>query len=349
MLTTKSKSDTLDHVATASIPELKALLDSNDTHLEHELQVCAKTLAELQFGRRIYLRGLIEISNVCRNDCYYCGIRSGNERITRYRLTADEVMSACERGYEIGFRTFVLQGGEDPYWRGERLVSLVRNIRTSYPECAITLSLGEMEYVEYEALFRAGANRYLLRHETYDKEHYESLHPSTMDQEHRLQALRDLKQIGYQVGTGVMIGSPGQTTAHLAQDLDFIHRLQPAMIGVGPFIPHEDTPLGTYPAGSLSMTLRFLALCRLLNPRALIPATTAVATLHPEGRLAAIRSGCNVVMPNLSPLNHRADYALYNNKAYSGSEAAEGVALLQAQLDTIGYQIDWGRGDAPAS
>ena len=258
-------------------------------------------------------------------------------------------MSACERGYEIGFRTFVLQGGEDPYWRGERLVSLVRNIRTSYPECAITLSLGEMEYAEYEALFRAGANRYLLRHETYDKEHYQSLHPSAMAQEHRLQALRDLKQIGYQVGTGVMIGSPGQTTAHLAQDLDFIRRLQPAMIGVGPFIPHEDTPLGTYPAGSLSMTLRFLALCRLLNPRALIPATTAVATLHPEGRLAAIRSGCNVVMPNLSPLNHRADYALYNNKAYSGSEAAEGVALLQAQLDTIDYQIDWGRGDAPAS
>lgn len=347
MLTTRG--DTLEHVAQASLTELEAILDSSDTHLEHALQVRAGAIAEQHFGRRIYLRGLIEISNVCRNDCYYCGIRSANAQVSRYRLTAEEIMSACQGGYEIGFRTFVLQGGEDPYWRGDRLVALVHRIRSTYPACAITLSLGEMEREEYEALFRAGANRYLLRHETYDSQHYQQLHPSTMSQAHRLQALHELKRIGYQVGTGIMVGSPGQTTAHLAQDLAFIRRLRPAMIGVGPFIPHEDTPLRGYPAGSLSMTLRFLALCRLMNPQALIPATTAIATLHPEGRLAAIRSGCNVVMPNLSPLNHRADYALYNNKACLGAEAAEGVALLEAQLDTIGYQIDWGRGDAPAS
>ena len=342
-------SDILEGLAQASIPDLEAILVNHDTHLEHTLQMRAKTVTEQYFGQKVYLRGVIEISNYCRNNCYYCGIRSANRCITRYRLSAEEVEDACKRGYEIGFRTFVLQGGEDLYWRGEHLISTVRRIHSNYPDCAITLSLGEMEYEEYKALFDAGATRYLLRHETYDKVHYEQLHPNTMDRAHRLQAILDLKNIGYQVGTGIMVGSPGQTTAHLAKDLDFIRRLQPEMIGVGPFIPHKDTPLGSAPAGNLLMTLRFIALCRILNPRALIPATTAVASLHPRGRLEAICHGCNVVMPNLSPPIHRADYALYNNKAYLGAEAAEGTRLLQAQLNTIGYEIDWGRGDAPTS
>lgn len=297
------------------------------------------------FGRGIFVRGLIEISNICQNDCYYCGIRKSNKRVSRYRLTHEEVLSACEEGYKIGFRTFVVQGGEDPYWRGDRLIDLIHDIRIKYPDCAITLSLGELAKSELTALYQAGANRYLLRHETINREHYATLHPQEMRQETRLQALKNLKEIGFQVGTGVMIGSPEQTLSHLAEDLAFIASLQPEMIGLGPFIPHVDTPYRSKSAGTLETTLRFIALCRLTCPRANIPATTAVATLDPEGRKRAILAGANVVMPNLSPPNYRALYNLYDHKAYSGSEAAEGVALLEQELETISYTINWDRGD----
>lgn len=325
--------------------EYAELLSAATPKSGETLLAAAGQVAQQRFGRGIYVRGLIEISNICANDCYYCGIRRSNDSVERYRLSREEVLKSCKVGYEIGFRTFVLQGGEDPYWRGSRLVGLVRDIRHLYPDCAITLSLGEMSRDEYQRLYDAGANRYLLRHETYDALHYDQLHPPEMKRANRLQCLRDLRDIGYQVGTGIMVGSPGQTPAHMAEDLAFIAELQPHMIGVGPFIPHRDTPLGTEPAGDLEMTLRFVSLCRLICPDANIPATTAVATLHSKGRLSAIRSGANVVMPNLSPTRGRALYSLYNDKAYSGSEAAEGVALLQQELDSIGYHIEWSRGD----
>lgn len=325
--------------------DLVDLLASSDQAVDEALRSMAKEYAVRLYGRGILVRGLIEVSNFCANDCLYCGIRRSNRGAVRYRLSPHEVLECCAVGYEIGFRTFVLQGGEDPYWRGERLVEVVRSIRSAYPDCAITLSLGEMTPDEYRALHDAGANRYLLRHETYNEAHYRTLHPDTMSRDHRLACLDALREIGYQVGTGVMVGSPGQTIEHLAEDLDFIRCFRPEMIGVGPFIPHEATPFAEAPAGTLALTLRFLALCRILCPSALIPATTAIATLSSVGRREAILSGCNVVMPNLSPASHRADYTLYNNKASLGSESAEGVQLLSDQLASFGYHIDWRRGD----
>lgn len=321
------------------------LLSCTDPDFDDSITQLARRTAEVRFGRGVFVRGLIEISNICANNCYYCGIRRDNAHVERYRLSADEILQSCSVGYDIGFRTFVLQGGEDPYWRGERLEQLVRDIKERYPDCALTLSLGEMERSAYLRLFEAGANRYLLRHETYDAQHYGSLHPQEMSGAHRLQCIRDLKEIGFQTGTGIMVGSPGQTVKHLAQDLAFIAELQPEMIGVGPFLPHQDTPFGTMEAGTLEMTLRFVSLCRLICPDANIPATTAVASLHQEGRCRAILAGANVVMPNLSPTRGRALYSLYDGKAYSGAEAAEGVALLERDLEKIGYHIDWGRGD----
>ena len=324
-----------------SIQECRELLTLDGEAIEHQ----AGALAQAHFGRKVYLRGLIEISNICRNNCYYCGLRRANSKLLRYRLHETEIMAACICGYVKGFRTFVLQGGEDPYWRGAKLEALVLHLRREFPDCAITLSMGEMEFEEYQRLFQAGANRYLLRHETIAPTHYRLLHPAEMSQTHRLMALLNLKTIGYQVGTGIMVGSPYQSLDHLADDLRFIAQFQPQMVGVGPFIPHIDTPFHAMLPGQLQLTLRFLALCRIACPKANIPATTAVATLSPRGRLQAILAGANVVMPNLTPPHVRSYYALYDHKATTGAEAAEGLAALEQQLNAIHYAICWDRGD----
>lgn len=327
--------------------EIVSLLRDPSTDTTKALSEYARAIAERSFGRKIFLRGLIEISNYCANDCYYCGIRRSNTQLIRYRLSSEEILLQCDEGHSIGFHTFVLQGGEDHYWRGERLVKLIQTIRRRYPEVAITLSLGEMEPHEYQDLYNAGANRYLLRHETHNVTHYSLLHPPGMSLSHRLASLAALQRIGFQTGTGIMVGSPKQTIEHMAEDLIFIRDFNPAMIGVGPFLPHSATPFAQKAKGSLELTLRFLALCRIFCPTAMIPATTAMATLHPEGRIRAVLSGCNVVMPNLSPMSHRKDYSLYDHKASLGAESAEGVTLLKKELEKIGYSIDWGRGDAP--
>lgn len=340
----------LGRIESLTQEDFRHLLTGEDPEAERRLFLRAHYETTRRFGRKIFVRGLIEISNICRNDCYYCGLRRSNRALGRYRLSREEILEACRIGYGIGFRTFVLQGGEDLYWRGARLVDLVREIKGLYGDCALTLSLGEMEADEYRDLYRAGADRYLLRHETHNLAHYARLHPPEMSGRHRLACLRELKAIGFQTGTGIMVGSPGQTVVHIAEDLAFIADLRPEMIGVGPFLTHKDTPFRHEKNGSLDVTLRFIALCRLICPDALIPATTAVATLHPEGRSRAILSGSNVVMPNLSPPAHRRQYALYDDKACLGSEAAEGIRLLAEELHKIDYEIDFGRGDyAPSA
>ena len=325
--------------------EYKALLLCRDTALAAYLQGLAREEALARFGNKIFIRGLIEITNRCRNNCYYCGIRKENRNIVRYELAQEEILSCCHEGYRLGFRTFVLQGGEDPALTEERIEDIVSTIRRSYPDCAITLSLGEKSREAYERFFQAGANRYLLRHETYDKEHYQQLHPAGMSCEHRLQCLRDLKDIGYQTGTGIMVGSPGQTIEHLIQDILFIEQLRPEMIGIGPFLSHRDTPFAQSPSGTVERTLLLLSIFRLMHPSALIPATTALATLTTDGREQGILAGANLVMHNLSPQEERKKYNLYNNKASLGAESAEGLNILQQQLEKIGYQISFSRGD----
>ncbi len=331
---------------TLSDEKFRQLLECTDSAVLEELCRLARELREQHYGREVYIRGLIELTNICRNDCYYCGIRRSNREVPRYRLSADDVLACCAHGYDLGFRTFVMQGGEDPYWTEPRLVPLIHEMRQSYPDCAITLSLGEWPRSAYEAFYEAGANRYLLRHESFDPEHYGQLHPQELSARHRQDCLRALKAIGYQTGTGIMVGSPGQRTEHLIQDLRFIEELQPEMIGIGPFLPHRQTPFRDEAAGSLELTLKLLAIFRLMHPKALIPSTTALATLHPEGRIRGILAGANVVMPNLSPREERSKYQLYNDKAALGAEAAEGLGLLAEQLAGIGYRLSHQRGDA---
>lgn len=331
---------------TLSDDQFRQLLECTDSAVLEELCRLARELREQHYGREVYIRGLIELTNICRNDCYYCGIRRSNREVPRYRLSADDVLACCAHGYDLGFRTFVMQGGEDPYWTEPRLVALIHEMRQSYPDCAITLSLGEWPRSAYETFYEAGANRYLLRHESFDPEHYGQLHPQELSARHRQDCLRALKAIGYQTGTGIMVGSPGQRTEHLIQDLRFIEELQPEMIGIGPFLPHRQTPFRDEAAGSLELTLKLLAIFRLMHPKALIPSTTALATLHPEGRIRGILAGANVVMPNLSPREERSKYQLYNDKAALGAEAAEGLGLLAEQLAGIGYSLSHQRGDA---
>lgn len=325
--------------------KLALLVGTDDAELEALLADAARSVARLRFGNGVYVRGLIEISSYCRNGCYYCGIRAANRELQRYRLDKEQIMSSCRIGYALGFRTFVLQGGEDPFQTDSFVEEVVSAIHTAYPDCAITLSLGEKSRNAYESFFRAGATRYLLRHETYDAAHYRKLHPEGMSRDNRLRCLDELKAIGYQTGTGIMVGSPGQTVQHLVDDLLFMQRFRPQMIGIGPFMPHHATPFAHHPAGNLRQTLRLLSILRLMHPSALIPSTTALATLSPEGRTLGILAGANVVMPNLSPPSLRGSYALYDDKACLGAESAEGIALLQSQLASIGYRIDWGRGD----
>ena len=325
--------------------DLRSLLLHHDGQGADYLHGLARQTARKHFGNRIFIRGLVEIGNCCHNDCLYCGIRRSNRHVERYRLDRQTILECCRTGYEMGFRTFVLQGGEDPWMHDERTATLVSCLRQAFPDAAITLSLGEKTVEAYRRFFEAGANRYLLRHETHNPAHYALLHPASMSLDHRLHCLEELKRIGYQTGTGIMVGSPGQTADHLVEDIRFIHDFRPHMIGIGPFIPHHDTPFAHEPAGSVELTLRLISIFRLMHPAALIPATTALASLSPDGRERGILAGANVVMPNLSPLHSRAKYALYDNKASLGAEAAEGLALLDRRLAAIGYRIDKGRGD----
>ena len=311
------------------------------------LMLQAREVAQRQFGKSIYLRGLIELTNVCRNDCLYCGIRRGNTHVTRYTLTREQVMESCAQGYRIGFRTFVLQGGEWGEERSAWIAEIISEIRQRWPDCAITLSLGEHPRDTYALWRNAGADRYLLRHETHNERHYSLLHPQGMTIGHRLQCLDWLKELDYQVGTGIMVGSPFQSLKSLVEDIQYLIEFKPHMIGIGPFIPQHDTPFARFPAGSVEMTARLYAILRLALPHALIPSTTAMATLSPTGRLHGILAGANVVMPNLSPIDNREKYALYDNKAALGAESAQGIQLLSDELATIGYKIDWSRGDHP--
>ena len=306
----------------------------------------ARKIRQAYYGTDVYIRGLIEFTNYCKNDCYYCGIRRSNSRAHRYRLSEEQILRCCHQGYTLGFRTFVLQGGEDGYFTDERMVNLVKEIRKNYPDCAITLSIGERSYDSYLALFEAGADRYLLRHETWDEEHYRLLHPPALSAKHRQQCLLDLKKIGYQVGTGYMVGSPFQTAENLADDMLFLEKLNPQMVGIGPFIPHHDTPFKDQAAGTLELTLYMLGLIRLMLPKVLLPATTALGTIDEKGRELGILAGANVVMPNLSPENVRKDYLLYDNKICTGSEAAECRMDLENRMHAIGYQVVCHRGDS---
>ncbi len=342
----------VEHLALGGKLDVKQLgtllraVTTDDALLELLRDYAVRTARE-QFGLGIYIRGLIELSSYCRNDCLYCGLRRSNRTAERYRLTADEVIECCKEGYALGFRTIVLQGGEDGTHNDEWLEELLGRIRSHCPEAAITLSLGERSEESYRRLRRAGANRYLLRHEAADEQLYASLHPGSRGIAHRLQCIEALKRADYQVGMGMMIGVKGQTIDHIAQDLKLIEENRCQMVGIGPFIPHRATPLGSEPAGALNLTLAAVAIARLLLPQALIPATTALATLSPRGRIEGILSGANVVMPNLSPSDVRAKYAIYENKASWGKEAAEGLSALEEELSKIGYHIDFSRGDHP--
>lgn len=305
----------------------------------------AREIAHRYFGHKIYTRGLIEFTSYCKNDCYYCGIRRSNQKAERYRLEEEQILKCCENGYQLGFRTFVLQGGEDGYDTDERIVSIVSKIHERYPDCAITLSIGERSEESYRRFFVAGASRYLLRHETADQEHYRKLHPEAMSFAHRIECLYTLKKIGFQTGCGFMVGSPGQTPETLAQDMILIRKLHPQMVGIGPFIPHKDTPFRQEPAGTLELTLFLLSLIRIMEKNVLLPATTALGTIAPDGREQGILAGANVVMPNLSPVAVRKKYALYDNKICTGEEAAECRGCLAGRMQKIGYRIVSDRGD----
>ncbi|MDE6960944.1 MAG: [FeFe] hydrogenase H-cluster radical SAM maturase HydE [Lachnospiraceae bacterium] len=325
---------------------LELLGCASDQEAAGRLREEAVRVQKLHYGEKIYTRGLIEFTNYCRNDCRYCGIRRGNLHARRYRLTKEEILDCCARGYALGFRTFVLQGGEDRWFTDERMADIVRSIRQNHPDCAITLSLGERSYESYRLLKEAGADRYLLRHETANEEHYKKLHPADMSLAVRKLCLYDLKLLGYQVGAGFMVGSPGQTAECLAEDLVFLKELKPHMVGIGPFIPHHDTVFAGEPAGSVEQTLFFLSVIRILLPKVLLPATTALGTLDPEGREKGILAGANVVMPNLSPLKNRKQYDLYDNKISTGEEAAECREDLARRVERIGYHLVEERGDA---
>lgn len=306
----------------------------------------ASELAKEHFGKKIFFRGIIEFTNHCKNDCYYCGIRCSNRKVERYRLTKEEILECCADGYEHGFRTFVLQGGEDGYFTDVVLIDLLQTIHQKYPDCAITLSIGERTRESYEKLYEAGANRYLLRHETCVQSLYEKWHPARQTLENRLRCLHDLKEIGYQTGCGIMVGAPYQTVEDIACDMEMMQKFEPHMIGIGPFLPHSDTPFREEKAGNVKLTLFILSLCRIMLPNVLLPATTALGTIEEDGRQKGVLAGCNVVMPNLSPKSVREKYLLYNNKAGIHDTAETGIKKLTAQMEKIDYQVVSARGDA---
>lgn len=325
--------------------ELTVLLEEHTPEDDRYLYERADRLRRLSFGNQIYIRGLIEFSSYCKNDCLYCGLRRSNSHAERYRLTSEEILDCCRVGYQLGFRTFVLQSGEDGWYTDRRMCDLIAAIKQEWPDCALTLSIGEKSRDSYQAYFGAGADRYLLRHETANACHYARLHPPEQTLASRMECLRSLKEIGYQTGCGFMVGSPGQTAAELADDLLFIHEFQPEMVGIGPFIPHHDTPFAHEAAGTVEQTLFCLALVRLILPGVLLPATTALGTIDPFGREKGIHAGANVIMPNLSPSDVRRKYMLYDNKISAGDEAAENLADLKARMEAIGCQIPVSRGD----
>ena len=325
--------------------DLSLLLTTDDREVVEYLRDSAREVGDNVYGKRIFMRGLIELTSYCKNDCFYCGLRRSNRTAVRYRLADEEIYECCEIGYRLGFRTFVMQGGEDGWFDDKRMCRIVSTIRGRYTDCAITLSLGERSRESYQALYDAGANRYLLRHETASPEHYAQLHPSEMSWQNRMDCLHNLKEIGYQVGCGFMVGSPFQTVDTLYADLQFIRLFQPHMVGIGPFISAHDTPFAGQPNGKVETTLRLLSIIRLLHPHVLLPATTALGTLHPKGREMGILHGANVVMPNLSPRQHRKDYAIYDNKICTGDESAECRACMEQRMRKIGYETVVDRGD----
>ena len=330
-------------ISTLKDAELCHLINTNE--YDSELFKKADEIRRVHYGTDVYIRGLIEFTNHCINNCYYCGIRAGNKNAIRYRLTKEEILDCCHEGYNLGFRTFVLQGGEDIFFTDEKICDIVYSIREKYPDCAITLSIGEKSKESYKAYFSAGANRYLLRHETANSSHYSRLHPEIMSLDNRKQCLYNLKEIGYQVGSGFMVGSPFQTTENLVADLRFLQDLSPDMIGIGPYITHKETPFAEYKSGTLPLTLRMIAILRIMFPYALLPATTALGSIHPEGRELGLKAGANVVMPNLSPVRVRKLYDLYENKICTGDEAAECRVCLEKRVENAGYKIVTHRGD----
>lgn len=332
--------DKLNTTHSLCFDEYKQLLQNPEPQYAMELAKKANV-----YGNKVFIRGLIEISNICKNDCLYCGIRASNRDCKRYRLEKDDIISCCDIGYPLGFRTFVLQGGEDGYYTDDVVCDIVSKIKQKYPDCAVTLSLGERSKDSYKRLFDAGADRYLLRHETADKEHYQKLHPDKMSFEKRMECLYNLKSIGYQVGAGFMVGSPYQTVDTLAKDLEFIQDFSPNMCGIGPFLPHGATPFANEPAGDVSLTLYLLSIIRIMKPSILLPATTALGSATDDGRERGILAGANVIMPNLSPEATRKKYELYDGKLSSGAEAAENLRILKQKMQNIGYEIAVSRGD----
>ena len=329
-----------------TLEEYKELVEGYNTENAALLAELAVAERKKYYSNTVFIRGLIEISNICKNNCFYCGIRRDNHDCDRYRLTKEEILYCCKEGYELGFRTFVMQGGEDAYFTDDVLCDIIMCIKKEYPDCAITLSLGERSYDSYKRLYGAGADRYLLRHETADKEHYSMLHPSSMSFEKRMEALKSLKEIGFQVGCGFMVDSPYQTSETLAKDLKFIEKFQPQMCGIGPFIPHKETPFASESAGGVDFTCYLLSIIRLISPKILLPATTALGSIEENGREKGILAGANVVMPNLSPYENRKKYELYNNKLFGSAESAQAISELKARMTAIGYEIVVDRGDA---
>lgn len=325
--------------------EYRIIIEQHDSDDAEYIAQSALKQKELIYGKGIFIRGLIEISNYCKNDCYYCGIRRSNKKCDRYRLCDGEILECCSEGYELGFRTFVMQGGEDISFDDERLCNLIQKIKRLYPDCAVTLSLGERSPDSYRLLKEAGADRYLLRHETATPEHYAQLHPKYMSFDNRMKCLDMLRDCGYQVGCGFMVNSPYQTSGMLAEELKFLENFRPDMCGIGPFIPHKDTPFGNCAGGSVELTCLLISCIRLIHPPVLLPATTALGTLHPKGREMGILAGANVVMPNLSPASVRKKYMLYDNKLSDGAESAQAKATLEKRMEAIGCHLTVDRGD----
>lgn len=341
----KSLINKLSEEYSLSLEEYEALISGRNEESTRLLRELAVKVRREIYGNDVYIRGLIEISNICRNDCLYCGIRKSNKNCERYRLTPDEIIECSNEGYELGFRTFVLQGGEDGYFTDEILGGIVKKIKDNHSDCAVTLSMGERSYESYKFLRACGADRYLLRHETADSQHYSRLHPLAMSYDNRVKCLENLRSLGYQVGCGFMVGSPYQTVENIAKDLKFIETFKPEMCGIGPFIPHKDTEFRNFQAGSAEMTCYLLSVIRLIYPPVLLPATTALGTVNPIGREMGIMSGANVVMPNLSPVKVRKKYELYDNKICTGEESAQCRNCLNERVSKIGYKIVTGRGD----
>lgn len=325
--------------------ELESLI--TDTHEDTAVLLAerADSIRKKYYGRKVFLRGLIEISSYCKNDCFYCGIRRSCKSAQRYRLDREQILDCAEIGYNLGLRTFVMQGGEDAFFTDDYICGIVSELRRRYPDCAITLSLGERSAESYRKLKAAGADRYLLRHETASEELYNKIHPNEMSLDNRIKCLYNLMETGFQTGAGFMVGVPWQTSADLVKDLRFLQDLQPHMIGIGPFIPHKDTPFRDEKSGSFELTIRMLGILRLMFPKVLLPATTALGTISEAGRTAGLKTGCNVIMPNISPRDAREKYNLYDNKLISGGETAEGISLLRAEIEAAGYEIADERGD----